>query len=79
MMFAVQKDIKVVEDAINAALAKKGVNIVVRLTPLEDAAFTEKMNLSMAAGEACDIVWVAPWIGPDLQPTRHQRQPAADG
>ena len=64
MMFAIQKDIKVVEDAINAALAKKGVNIVVRLAPFEDAAFTEKMNLSMAAGEACDIVWVAPWMAP---------------
>ena len=64
MMFAIQKDIKVVEDAINAALAKKGINIVVRLAPFEDAAFTEKMNLSMAAGEACDIVWVAPWMAP---------------
>ena len=79
MMFAVQKDIKVVEDAINAALAKKGVNIVVRLAPFEDAAFTEKMNLMMAAGEACDIVWVAPWMSPDLQPARHQRQPVAAG
>ena len=53
-----------VEDAINAALAKKGVDIVVRLDSLESGSFTEKMNLSMAAGEACDIVWVAPWKVP---------------
>lgn len=64
MMFEVQKDIKLVEDAINAVLAKRGINIAVRLNSLERASFTEKMNLMMAAGEACDIVWVAPWISP---------------
>ncbi len=64
MMFEVQKDAQAVEDAINAVLAQRGINIAVRLNFLESANFTEKMNLTMAAGEECDIVWVAPWISP---------------
>ncbi len=54
-------DLQKVEDAMNEILnAKIGVQLT--LEPIDFGAFNEKMQLRLAAGEQCDIVFTAPWI-----------------
>ncbi|MBX3050348.1 MAG: ABC transporter substrate-binding protein [Caldilineaceae bacterium] len=57
----VPTDLQMVQDAINVILnAKIGVNLT--LEPTEFAAYNDKMQLRLAAGEECDIIFTAPWI-----------------
>jgi putative aldouronate transport system substrate-binding protein len=56
----IQKDIQMVEDAINEILIPK-INVRLKLDPIEAGVYNEKMQLKMAAGETCDIVFTAPW------------------
>lgn len=54
-------DLKLVQDALNEILnAKIGVNLT--LDVVEFGAYNEKMQLRLAAGEECDIIFTAPWI-----------------
>ena len=54
-------DLQMVQDAMNEILnAKIGVDLT--LEPLDYGAFGEKMQLRLAAGEECDIIFTAPWI-----------------
>lgn len=55
------KDVQVVEDALNELLVER-INTKIKLNPIDWGAFDEKMKLSFAAGEECDIVFTAPWI-----------------
>lgn len=57
----VPNDLQEVEDAINGILIPK-INVKLTLNPMDWGTFGERMQLKMAAGEPCDIVFVAPWI-----------------
>ncbi|MBX3015121.1 MAG: ABC transporter substrate-binding protein [Caldilineaceae bacterium] len=53
-------DLQKVQDALNEILhAKIGVHLT--LEPIDFGAYNEKMQLRLAAGEACDIIFTAPW------------------
>ncbi len=57
----VPRDLQQVQDAINAILNEEiGVNLI--LDPIDFAAFNDRMQLQLAAGEPCDIIFTAPWI-----------------
>ena len=57
----VPADLQKVNDAMNEILnAKIGVQLT--LEPIDFGAYNEKMQLRLAAGEECDIIFTAPWI-----------------
>jgi len=55
------QDLQEVQDAINAILIPK-INVKLILNPMDWGTFGDRMTLTMAAGEPCDIVYTAPWI-----------------
>lgn len=57
----VPQDLQEVQDAINEILIPR-INVKLVLNPMDWGTFGERMQLKMAAGEPCDIVFVAPWI-----------------
>lgn len=57
----VPQDLQMVQDALNQLINEKiGVNLT--LEPIDFGAYNEKMQLRLAAGEECDIIFTAPWI-----------------
>ncbi len=60
------KDVDMVSEALSA-IAQKKINATIKLKPIDWGAFDEKMKLAFAAGEECDIVFVAPWINNYIQ------------
>ena len=57
----IPKDLKAVQDKMNEILnAKIGVELT--LEPIDFGAYNDKMQLRLAAGESCDIIFTAPWI-----------------
>jgi putative aldouronate transport system substrate-binding protein len=57
----IPRDLQQVQDAINAILNKDiGVNLT--LEPIDFGAYNDRMQLQLAAGEPCDIIFTAPWI-----------------
>ena len=60
------KDVDMVSEALSAITQQK-INATIRLKPIDWGAFDEKMKLAFAAGEECDIVFVAPWINNYIQ------------
>ncbi len=52
---------QIVNDAINEYLKKK-INATIKLVQIDWGAYNEKMNLMFSGGEACDLVFTAPWI-----------------
>lgn len=57
----VPRDLQMVQDAMNAILNEKiGVNLT--LEPIDFGAYNERMQLRLAAGEPCDVIFTAPWI-----------------
>jgi len=57
----VPADLPAVQDAMNAIINEKiGVNLI--LEPIDFGAYNDKMQLRLAAGEECDIIFTAPWI-----------------
>lgn len=53
-------DLQLVQDAMNEILNERiGVNLT--LEPIDFGAYNDKMQLRLAAGEPCDIVFTAPW------------------
>ena len=58
---AIPQDLQQVQDALNKIMnAKIGVNLT--LEPIDWGAYNEKLQLRLAAGEECDIIFTAPWI-----------------
>jgi putative aldouronate transport system substrate-binding protein len=56
----IPRDLQQVQDAINEILNEDiGVNLT--LEPIDFAAFNDRMQLQLAAGEPCDIIFTAPW------------------
>src|SRR5690349_786307 len=57
----IPRDLQQVQDAINKILnADIGVNLT--LEPIDFGAYNDRMQLQLAAGEPCDIIFTAPWI-----------------
>lgn len=54
-------DLQKVNDAMNAILNEK-IGVQLTLEPIDFGAYNEKMQLRLAAGEQCDIIFTAPWI-----------------
>lgn len=54
-------DLQKVNDAMNEILHEK-IGVHLTLEPIDFGAFNEKMQLRLAAGEECDIIFTAPWI-----------------
>ncbi|MDB5077183.1 MAG: hypothetical protein JWO42_3362 [Chloroflexi bacterium] len=54
------RDQAAVQDAINA-ITIKAINTRVTLNPIPFSSFDQKMKLTFAAGQPCDIVFTAPW------------------
>ena len=60
---SIPKDKAAVEEAMNKILLEKA-NATISLTPVDWGAYTEKVNLMVSSGEACDLLFVAPWLNP---------------
>ncbi|MDW8350546.1 MAG: ABC transporter substrate-binding protein [Anaerolineae bacterium] len=60
------KDVDLVSEALSE-IARKKINATIKLKPIDWGAFDEKMKLTFAAGEECDIVFTAPWINNFIQ------------
>jgi putative aldouronate transport system substrate-binding protein len=57
----VPADLQAVQDALNQILNERiGVNLT--LEPIDFGSYNDKMQLRLAAGEECDIIFTAPWI-----------------
>ncbi|MCC6453507.1 MAG: ABC transporter substrate-binding protein [Caldilineaceae bacterium] len=57
----IPRDLQQVQDALNTILNEDiGVNLT--LEPIDYAAYNDRMQLQLAAGETCDIIFTAPWI-----------------
>lgn len=56
----VPPDLQQVQDAMNDILHEK-IGVDLTLEPIDFGAYNEKMQLRLAAGEECDIIFTAPW------------------
>lgn len=56
-----QPDQQMVEDALNELIIPK-IGVRLRLEPIDPGVYNDKMQLRLASGEACDIIFTAPWI-----------------
>ncbi len=54
-------DLQKVQDALNEIMHEK-IGVHLTLEPIDFGAYNDKMQLRLAAGEACDIIFTAPWI-----------------
>lgn len=57
----VPTDLQKVQDALNEILHEK-IGVDLTLEPIDFGAYNDKMQLRLAAGEECDIIFTAPWI-----------------
>lgn len=55
------EDLQMVQDAINEILNDK-ISVNLTLEPIDWGTYNDKMQLRLAAGEECDIIFTAPWI-----------------
>jgi ABC-type sugar transport system, periplasmic component len=53
-----QADQQVIEDELNKLLQQKLPNTTVKLEPIDASAYTDKVNMKIAAQEVSDILWV---------------------
>ena len=53
-------DLQKVQDALNEILHEK-IGVDLTLEPIDFGAYNDKMQLRLAAGEECDIIFTAPW------------------
>ncbi len=57
---APQEDLQLVQDALNEIITPRiGVKLV--LEPIDPGVYNDKMQLALASGEECDIIFTAPW------------------
>lgn len=59
----IPSDLASVEAALSEVTLAK-FNATVKLNPVDWGAYTDKVNLMVAAGETCDVLFVAPWMNP---------------
>lgn len=57
----VPADLQVVQDALNKIMNEK-IKVNLTLEVIDFGAYNDKMQLRLAAGEECDIIFTAPWI-----------------
>lgn len=62
-----QPDQALVNQAVNELLKKRGVAFTVNLEPMDTATFQKRMPLELAAGNASDLMFAAPWANNYLQ------------
>lgn len=60
---SIASDLASVEKALSAITLPK-FNATIKLNPIDWGAYTDKVNLMVAAGETCDVLFVAPWMNP---------------
>lgn len=60
---SIPNDLASVEEALSAITMEK-FNATIKLNPVDWGAYTDKVNLMVAAGEVCDVLFVAPWMNP---------------
>lgn len=65
--YELQKDQQVVEDAVNAYILPK-INATIKLMPLIESSYKDKINTMLAAGEEFDLLWSSNWGGGDYEP-----------
>ena len=56
-----QQDQQLVEDALNEIITP-AIGVRLRLEPIDPGVYNDKMQLRLASGEQCDIIFTAPWI-----------------
>jgi putative aldouronate transport system substrate-binding protein len=57
---APQQDLQLVQDALNEIITPRiGVKLI--LEPIDPGVYNDKMQLALASGEECDIIFTAPW------------------
>lgn len=55
-----QQDLEMVQDALNEIITPRiGVELI--LEPIDPGVYNDKMQLALASGEECDIIFTAPW------------------
>ncbi len=57
----VPRDLQQVQDALNKILNEK-IHVNLTLEPIDFGSYNDKMQLRLASGEECDIIFTAPWI-----------------
>lgn len=57
-------DLQAVEDAVNAYIKPK-INATLKLKPIIESGFKDKINTMLAANEKFDLVWTSNWGGGD--------------
>ena len=60
---SIPTDVASVEAALSEITLAK-FNATIKLNPVDWGAYTDKVNLMVAAGEGCDVLLVAPWLSP---------------
>jgi putative aldouronate transport system substrate-binding protein len=74
---AAQRDLQLVEDAMNEILQAK-INARIKLVQVDWGAYGDKMNLMFSSNEPCDIVFTAPWINNYFQNVNNESLLALD-
>lgn len=55
-----QPDQQMVEDALNELITPR-IGVRLHLEPIDPGVYNDKMQLRLASGEECDIIFTAPW------------------
>lgn len=64
IVYEMPTDLPAVQNAVNAYIQLK-INATVKLMPIIESAYGQKMNTMLAAGESFDLAWTARWGGGD--------------
>ena len=64
IVYEMPTDLQAVNDAVNEYILPK-INATVKLMPIVESAYGQKMNTMLAAGEEFDLAWTARWGGGD--------------
>lgn len=63
------RDVKAVQEAMNVILKKK-INATVELRPFDWGSYEQKLNLTFASGERCDLAFTASWLNYPLNASK---------
>ena len=66
-IFTPVPDVQLVTDAINATSQFKNANLRIKLNPIDDASYNQKIQLGYAAGTRYDLIFTAPWANNYVQ------------
>jgi putative aldouronate transport system substrate-binding protein len=64
IVFNMPTDQQAVEDAVNAYIKPK-INATIKLKPIIESGYKDKINTMLAANEAFDLLWTSNWGGGD--------------